>query len=133
MIDAFNVAFAAFAAFRAFGRFAIVPMLLAGWLVLGSADAFANRFGPPWQSRVSVDTTTVYSQADGSSAVVGPLSRGQIVVVVGETTSSDGRQWTQTPDGFLPSDQITEDWEPWIAEVSVTSVSIYARPNLKEP
>src|SRR5690242_10421626 len=103
MIDAFTVAFVAFA------RFAIVPLVLAGSLVLGSADAFANRFGPPWQSRVSVDSTTLYAQADRSSAAVGPLSRGQIVVVVGETASADGTQWTQTPDGFLPSEQISEE------------------------
>jgi L,D-transpeptidase-like protein/SH3 domain-containing protein len=133
MIDAFNVARGAFCAFRAFARFVVVPLVVAAWLAVGSADAFANRFGPPWQSRVSVDTTTLYAQADRSSTTVGPLARGQIVVVTGETTSADGTQWTQTPDGFLPSDQITEEWQPWIGEVSVASVSIYARPNLQEP
>src|SRR5690348_5007297 len=119
MIDAFNVARGAFGAFRAFARFVVVPMVVAAWLAVGGADAFANRFGPPWQSRVSVDTATLYAQADRSSTAVGPLARGQIVVVTGETTSPDGTQCTQTPDGFLPSDQITEEWQPWIAEVSV--------------
>jgi hypothetical protein len=127
MIERLNVAFGAFA------RFAGVPIVLVSCLVLGGADAYANRFGPPWQSRVSVDSTVLYEQPDRSSAVVGPLTRGQIVVVVGETTSGDGTAWTQTPDGFLPSDQIAEEWQPWIAEVSIASVSVYARPNLKEP
>jgi lipoprotein-anchoring transpeptidase ErfK/SrfK len=102
-------------------------------LVLGSLTAHANRFGPPWQSRVSVDSATLYSAADRASTAVGPLERGQIVVVIGETTAADGTGWTQTPDGWVLSDQIAEEMQPWVAEVSVPSVSIYARPNLKEP
>lgn len=104
-----------------------------GWLVLGGLTAHANRFGPPWQSRVSVDSTTLYSQADRTSTPVGPLERGQIVVVTGETTAPDGTAWSQTPDGWVVSDQITEEMQPWVAEVTVASVSIYARPNSKEP
>ncbi len=104
-----------------------------GWLVLGGLTAHANRFGPPWQSRVSADSTMLYTQADRSSAPVGPLVHGQIVVVTGETTAPDGTAWTQTPDGWVVSNQITEETQPWVAEVSVPSVSIYARPNLKEP
>src|SRR5579859_87597 len=114
-------------------RCLILPVALAGCLALGSLNAYANRFGPPWKSRVSVDSTTLYSQADATSAPVGPLTRGQIVVVTAEATAADGTAWTQTPDGWLRSDQVTEDYQPWIAEVSVPSVSIYARPNLQEP
>src|SRR5438105_4704298 len=111
----------------------LVPLALVVSAAFGSVGAFANRFGPPWQSRVSVDSTTLYAQPDRASVVVGPLARGQIVVVVGETTATDGTAWTQTPDGWLPSDQIIEEWQPWVAEVSVPSVSIYARPSLTEP
>jgi hypothetical protein len=98
-----------------------------------TAPALASRFDPPWQSRVVVDRTTLYSQADRASAAVGPLLRGQVVVVVNELTGADGKAWTQVPDGFVASSDIAEDMTPWIAEVSVPSVSIYARPNAKEP
>jgi lipoprotein-anchoring transpeptidase ErfK/SrfK len=108
-----------------------VVALVAFWH--GALTVQANRFGPPWQSRVVVDQATLYAQADTRSAPVGPLSRGQIVVVVNESTNQDGAQWTQTADGWIPSSQIAEDIQPWIAEVSVPSVSIYARPNVREP
>jgi lipoprotein-anchoring transpeptidase ErfK/SrfK len=54
-------------------------------------------------------------------------------VVTGEAVGADATAWTQTPDGWLRSDQLAEDAQPWIAEVSAPSVSIYARPNTKEP
>jgi L,D-transpeptidase catalytic domain/Bacterial SH3 domain len=106
--------------------------LLVGLFSLPLA-AHANRFGPPWQSRVIVDQATLFAQPDLSSTPVGPLSRGQTVVVVGESTNPDGKEWTQTPDGWIQSAQVAEDFQPWIAEVSVPSVSIYARPNAREP
>src|SRR5438132_12429386 len=102
------------------------------WSVL-TPPALASRFDPPWQSRVVVDQTTLFSQADRGSAPVGPLSRGRVVVVVKELTGSDGQPWTQVPDGFVSSSDIAEDMTPWIAEVSVPSLSIYARPSAKEP
>jgi lipoprotein-anchoring transpeptidase ErfK/SrfK len=55
------------------------------------------------------------------------------VVVVGESTGPDGTEWTQTPDGWIASNQVAEDIQPWIAEVSVPSVSIFARPKAKDP
>src|SRR5579859_2453898 len=103
------------------------------WLAAAASGASANRFGPPWQSRVVVDHTVLYSQPDAGSPPVGPLARGEVVVVVGETTGTDSAAWTQVPDGFVLSADIAEDDTPWIAEVSVPSVSIYARPSLKEP
>jgi lipoprotein-anchoring transpeptidase ErfK/SrfK len=103
------------------------------WLSVGASGASANRFGPPWQSRVVVDRTMLYSQPDRGSPPVGPLSRGQVVVVVNETTGPDGAAWSQVPDGFVASADIAEDMTPWIAEVSVPSVAIYARPNTQEP
>ena len=103
------------------------------WLGVGVLPVHANRFGPPWQSRVVVDQATLLSQPDSASAPVGPLLRGQIVVVVNETTTADGTAWTQVPDGWLRSSDVAEDITPWVAEVGVPSVSIYARPNTREP
>lgn len=96
------------------------------------ALASAHRFGPPWQARVVVDRTTVYAQPEANAAVVGPLDRGQLVVVVGETKAPDGTEWTQVTDGYLRSQDIAEDVLPWIAEVSQQSVSILARPNARD-
>ena len=112
-----------------------VPISLVACLALAAfvTPAYANRFGPPWQSRVIVDRTTLYQQADRGSSVVGPLVRGQMVVVTGESKDSAGTEWMQTPDGWLLSSDAAEDITPWIAEVSVASVSIYARPNAREP
>src|SRR5712692_9080176 len=106
-----------------------------GCLTLGvlTPPVLASRFDPPWQSRVVVDQTTLYSQADRGSAPVGPLLRGQLAVVVNELMGADGTAWTQVPDGFVASGDVAEDMTPWIAEVSVPSVSIYARPSVKEP
>jgi hypothetical protein len=111
----------------------LLPLAFLGWLTLGEPTAYANRFGPPWQSRVTVDNAILYTQADRASAQVGTLARGQIVVVIAESTATDGTAWSQTPEGLILSDQIDEETQPWIAEVSVPSVSIYARPNQKEP
>src|SRR4030081_2603563 len=102
-------------------------------LGLLAPPALASRFDPPWQSRVVVDQSTLYSQADRGSAPAGPLSGGRFVVVVNELPGADGKPWTQVPDGFVVSSDIAEDMTPWIAEVSVPSVSIYARPSAKEP
>jgi lipoprotein-anchoring transpeptidase ErfK/SrfK len=103
------------------------------WLAFTANPVEANRFGPPWQSRIIVDQASLLTQPDPRAAPVGPLARGQLVVVVNETTTPDGTDWTQTPDGWIQSSMIAEDIQPWIAEVSVPSVSIYARPNSREP
>jgi hypothetical protein len=80
-----------------------------------------------------VDQTMLYSRPDRTSSPVGPLARGQVVVVVNEAAAEDGTAWTQVPDGWLVSTDIAEDMSPWVAEVSVPSASIYARPNTREP
>jgi lipoprotein-anchoring transpeptidase ErfK/SrfK len=111
----------------------IVPFALGlVWLVHGVPAAQANRFGPPWQARVTVDQTSLYTQPDRGSPTLGPLARGQIVVVIGETKGVDGSDWTQVPEGYLPSSTVEEDYSPWIAEVGVPSVSIYAKPDAKD-
>src|SRR5947209_3000821 len=106
-----------------------IPFLVGlAWLthLALATPVHANRFGPPWQSRVAVDQTTLFSQPDRSSAPVGPLARGQIVVVVNEKDADDGTAWTQVPDGWIVSRDIAEETAPWIAEVSLPSVLIYA-------
>src|SRR5260370_39706366 len=98
------------------GLIPLIGLILA--LIQGTLTALANRFGPPWHSRIVVDQATLLGQPDPAAAPVGPLTRGQIVVVVSESKSSDGTKWTQTPDGWIASSQIAEDIQPWIAEVS---------------
>jgi lipoprotein-anchoring transpeptidase ErfK/SrfK len=102
------------------------------WLVYHVPAAQATRFGPPWQARVSPDQTMLYSQPDRGSPPVGPLGKGQVVVVIGEMQGADGTDWTQSPDGYVPSSDVYEDFAPWIAEVSVPRVSIYAKPDAKD-
>lgn len=101
------------------------------WLLAGAHAAHAGRFGPPWQARVSVDGTTVYTAPDRGSALVGPLVRGSLVVVQGEAKAADGTDWSQVPAGFVPSSDVAEDTTPWVAEVLVPSVSVYALPDAK--
>jgi hypothetical protein len=112
-----------------------LAILALGAFAAFATPAYANRFGPPWQSRITAERTVLYAQADRASPVVGPLGRGQIVVVTGESKdpTGSGGEWTQTPDGWLLSSDVAEDINPWIAEVSVASASIYARPNTREP
>src|SRR3979411_2635121 len=109
-------------------RWVFMPVLGGGAYsarVFLAPPALASRFDPPWQSRVVVDQTTLYSQADRGSAPVGPLSPGQVGALVGELTAGTGGAGAHVPDGFLQSSDIAEDATPWIAEVSVPSVSIY--------
>src|SRR5919202_1423321 len=117
---------------RAAGRLLAPPAsALLAWLLSGAdlGMAHANRFGPPWQARVNVDQTVLYSRPDPGSAPVGPLPAGAEVVVTGVgITGRDGADWTAITDGFLPSSAIAEDPNPWVAEVAVPSVSVYAKP-----
>ena len=46
------------------------------------------------------------------------------MVVLGELDPG----WTSTTVGFVHSSDINEDIQPWIAQVTVPQVSIYARP-----
>ena len=49
-----------------------------------AAPAHANRMGPPWMSTVTADQTTLYASADKTDPV-GPLSKGAMLVVIGES------------------------------------------------
>jgi lipoprotein-anchoring transpeptidase ErfK/SrfK len=108
---------------------AAIILAAAMCLTVGLQGAQANRFGPPWQARVVVDQATVFSQPDRAAPAVGPLDRGALVAVTGEVKAADGTDWTAIPDGFVLSSDIAEDPNPWIAEVSAPSVSVYAKPN----
>ena len=81
--------------------------------------------------RVIADQTAVYQQADLSSPIVGPLSHGAIVVVIGETTDTADHEWTRTPIGYVPSQAVEEDIDPWVADVT-QNTAIYAKPNARD-
>lgn len=91
--------------------------------IAAPAPALAARFGPPWMAQVTADQTTLYTAADRSSPV-GPLQKGAIVVVVGQQGDM-----TQTPDGWVPSGDTAEKLDPYLAQVTDASVSVYAKPN----
>jgi hypothetical protein len=101
---------------------------LAAGLVKAS-PASAGRFGPPWMSRVVVDQSAIYLRPDFISAPVEPLQNHDIVVVLGQVTDSTGHEWTQTPFGFVPSNDIAEEINPFVADVTANSTSVYAKPN----
>lgn len=106
---------------------------LALWLTSASGVAHADRFGPPWDSQVTADSTVVYSQPDSSSAPVGPLGKGATVVVLGQVTGSDGTSWTSTQVGFIHSSDLAEIHTPWIAAVtSPQPINVYAKPSTQE-
>lgn len=109
---------------RRTASFVITAILSATWLLTGVSPASANRFGPPWVDRVTADQTTVYATAD-TSQPVGPLGRGAMVIVTGQS----GSDWTQTTLGFVPSQDVQEDIDPWVADVVVPSTPVYAKPN----
>lgn len=98
------------------------------WLFAVGVAHADDRFGPPWQSRVTADQTTVYSQPDRSSQPVGPLGKGAIVVVLGNGLGANG-DWTQIVDGFVLSADLTELTDEWVGEVTADSVNVYARPD----
>lgn len=107
-----------------------VVLALALW-VAGAGVAHANRFGPPWQIHVTAGRAIVYERPDTSSPIVGPLEEGAITILMGEARGSDGTQWVSTIDGFVPAVDVAELDAAWVGEVSVESVSIYAKPDTK--
>jgi len=105
---------------------------LTAWLALDTGAAHANRFGPPFQARVVADSAFVYSQADLNSAIVGPLGHGAIVAVTGAQTDEAGHEWTLTPLGFVPSEAVVEYTDSWVADVTVPSTPVFAKPNARD-
>src|SRR5436309_4354444 len=105
-----------------------VAVLLSGFaaLAITLSPAEANRFGPPWMSLVTADQTTLYGSPDRSNPI-GPLPKGDIVVVVGSQ-----QDMTQTPDGWVASSDVAEAFQPWMAEVTDPSAALYAKPTTQE-
>jgi lipoprotein-anchoring transpeptidase ErfK/SrfK len=60
---------------------------------------------------------------------VGPLPRGAITVLLEETQGADGATWVATVGGFIPAADVEERTEPWTAEVTAPSVSVYGKPD----
>jgi lipoprotein-anchoring transpeptidase ErfK/SrfK len=106
---------------------ALTAALSLAALALNVSPGFASRFGPPWQARVVVDQTLVRDHPDASAAVVGALPRGSIVAVTG--TQDD---WTMTTVGAVPSGDVAESIEPWVADVVAPSAAVYAKPNARD-
>ncbi|HEY3058303.1 MAG TPA: L,D-transpeptidase family protein [Chloroflexota bacterium] len=111
---------------------ALVPVVSAIWLIWAATPSAASRFGAPWQARVVVDQTLVRDQPDQASPAIGPLGRGTIVVVTGEQTSQDGHEWTITTLGAVPTEDVAELFDPWVADVIVDSTPVYAKPNARD-
>jgi hypothetical protein len=105
-------------------RAVVVLAAVALALCLGAGTAQANRFGPPWQAEVVAEQTTVHAQPDRAAAPVGPLRRGNIVVVLEEKG-----EWTRIPAGWVPSPDVREKFDSWIGEVVAPSVELRAKPN----
>jgi hypothetical protein len=106
-------------------RIRVIVLLVSTLIAVAAAvaPAHANRLGPPWMSMVTVDETTLYGSPDRSSPV-GLLPRGAIVIAIGGESDM-----TQTLDGWVPSSDVAEAIQPWIAEVSDSSAALYAKPN----
>ena len=102
---------------------AVLAALALG-LWLGGRTAQANRFGPPWQAEVTAEQTIVHGQPDRAAPPVGPLRRGNVVVVLEEKG-----EWTRIPAGWVPSTDVREKLDPWIGEVVAPSVELRAKPN----
>jgi hypothetical protein len=74
---------------------------------------------------VTADQTLLYASPDQSNPVA-PLAHGSILVVIGEQPD-----WTQTTAGWVRSSDIAEAIQPWIAEVSDSTVAVFAYPNAR--
>ena len=105
-----------------------LALLLAMW-TSSAGVVHANRFGPPWQIRVISDQAIVYARPDTSSEIIGPLQKGAIAILTGETQGADGTAWVSIIDGYLPASDVVELNDEWMAEVTAPSVSVYAKPN----
>lgn len=111
-------------------RACVLPVVVAlAWLAGPPSAAHANRFGPPWLAEVTVDRGIAHTGPSRASSPIGPLSRGDRLVILEEARAEDGGQWFRTDVGWLSLDDIDEVHEPFVAEVAVRSVSIFTKPN----
>jgi hypothetical protein len=93
----------------------------------------ADRFGEAYQAEVIVDGAVTHPQPNPGSPPVGPLGKGAIVMALNDQIGADGRNWTATNVGWLPAQDLTELFTPWVAEVTTPTVSVYAYPDAKGP
>jgi hypothetical protein len=111
------------------GALLLTLATVATWLFVGAHPAAANRFGPPLMARVVADRSAVYAQPDVNGPPIGPLQHGAILVVTGQQADTAGHEWSRTTLGFVPAQDIAEYIDPWVADVTATSVAVYAKPN----
>jgi hypothetical protein len=118
---------------NALARLQIPPIsalvLLIGFITLPSQTAYASRFGPPWLAEVIVDRAVVRLEPRQDAEPVGPVERGSRHIVLEHSKLENGVQWMRIEQGWLNLDDIDEVREPWVAEVTAPSVSLYATPN----
>ena len=120
--------------------------LIAGLLLLGGsllppatpAQALeTNRWGPPWVGVISADGAVTYPEPSLSSAPIGPLGKGARIPVLKRVEGGPGPDgnttWYVTPVGKLSGAFVSEYRQPWVAEVTSQSISVYAYPNGKGP
>ncbi len=79
--------------------------------------------GYPWQGRVVVKTTTVRAQPSSGARVVGPLSGGTWLAVLGASGS-----WYQTPAGYVPQTDVARYDREWVGEIA-HDTAVYLKPN----
>lgn len=91
--------------------------------------ARADRFGEPSQYIVTAPVATVYQQPSTTAKSVGSLPKGSHVVGMSKSTASDGTSWMQIPEGYVPANQIQENYDEWVAEVTADAISIFAQPD----
>jgi hypothetical protein len=93
------------------------------------SEAQASRFGPPWLAEVIVDRAVVRAEPRADADPIGPVDRGSQHIVLEHSAVENGVQWMRIEQGWLNLNDIDEVREPWVAEVVVPSVSVYALPN----
>jgi hypothetical protein len=91
-------------------------------LAMLATPARADRFGPPLMERVIAGGTTLDAAADRSQPI-GPLAHDAVVVVLGQESDM-----VQVPESWVPTADVGELTDPWVAEVSDPSASVHAYP-----
>jgi hypothetical protein len=72
---------------------------------------------------VTAEHTTVYTEPNDQSTVVGGLQRQAIAVVLDQQGD-----WTRVPVGWLRSADVVELSQPWIGEAT-EAATVYSKPN----
>jgi len=102
------------------------------WFLTSGTSEAADRFGEVDQIQVTTNVVT-HTQANPNSPTIGPLGKGAMLVDLNEAIAPDGSAWTGTNVGWIPSSAVTHVQTPWVADVVVPSVSVYAYPDAHGP